>query len=65
MLININQKKNFNFNLFSISYRALKKPVRVVCVSGGCVWFDIIQKILISIFLYLKSFFNADTKRLS
>jgi hypothetical protein len=40
MLININQKKNFNFYLFSISYRALKKPVRVVCVSGGCVWFD-------------------------
>ena len=40
MLININQKKNINFNLFSISYRALKKPVRVVCVSGGCVWFD-------------------------
>ena len=41
MLININQKKIFNFILFSISYRALKKPVRVVCVSGGCVWFDI------------------------
>ena len=40
MLININQKKKFNFYLFSISYRALKKPVRVVCVSGGCVWFD-------------------------
>ncbi len=41
MLININQKKNLNLNLFSISYRALKKPVRVVSVSGGCVWFDI------------------------
>ena len=50
MLININQKKNFNFYLFSISYRALKKPVRVVCVSGGCVWFDIAFPLAFSIF---------------
>ncbi len=32
MLININQKNFFNFNLFSISYRALKKPVMSIAI---------------------------------
>ena len=54
MLININQKKNFNFYLFSISYRALKKPVRVVCVPGGCVWFDMyVKKVFVLSIFYI------------
>ena len=61
MLININHLKKLNFYLFSINYRALKKPVRVVCVSGGCVWLDIDFKISIKLWLICNEkfkFFN-------